>query len=147
MIKAPTDDELRAFAAAAKGPYYAFTSFDMRIWNRCVFGHIHAMRGGQSWELNKHGVADVILKNLWDTGNSRLIRLVGVEKTPSVKAYRNDEKARSKDFEKREDVAIRFNLLDAVSAVDRYFDPSIEETAIWPWAARGYRNIHLWAAR
>ena len=145
-IAAPTDDELRAFMERAADPYYPFTSFDIRVYNRCIYGHVHHMRGGQSWEVDKPGVGDAIQKAIWDTGNSRLVRLIGVERVPGQKPYRTPE-LRLKDFEKREDVAISFKLFDAVNAVKRYFDDSIEETAIWPWAARGYRNINLWASK
>lgn len=138
MIKAPTDAELRAFAEAASQPGYMFPAFDIRHHDRCVFGHVLYMRG------NTLPITDDVARQMesavWTTRKPRLIRLIGVERKPSIKP---DYVAQ--DVDKRIQIGQRFTLADAVSAVNRYFDPSIEESAIWPWAARGFKNISRWA--
>lgn len=140
MIKAPTDAELRAFIEAASKPDYGFQSFDLRSHERCVFGHVKAMRGDATPITDDIGRQ--MEATIWATRNPRLIRLIAVEKP--AKNMRPDL-ART-DRDKRSEVAARFRLLDAVGAARRYFDHTIDEAAIWPWAARGFHNITRWHA-
>lgn len=138
MIKAPTDAELRAFALAAAKPEYPHQTFDLSCHGLCIFGHVLMMR------QDRTAITDEVGRQMehavWATRNPRLIRLIGVERRPNVRP----DFVRQ-DIDKRIQIGKRFTLTDAVAAVNRYFDPSIEESAIWPWAARGFRNIDRWA--
>lgn len=140
MIKAPTDQELRAFAEAASKPNYFKTSFDLRFHNRCIFGHVKEMRGDRTYITD--AVGRMMEEAVWQTGNKRLIWLIGIDR-PKEGISQREWQA---DRDRRTEIAMRFKLQDAIGAVQRYFDPDIEESAIWPWAARGFKNVSRWTA-